>query len=50
MPYILLWISLVLVSLSLIFLAKWVKEGAQIYALLGLTVVELSLIMALNIL
>lgn len=50
MPYILAWISLVLVSLSLIFLGKWVKEETQIYALLGLTVVALSLIMVLNIL
>lgn len=50
MSYIFAWISLVLVSLGLIFLGKWVKEEAQAYALIGLVVVEISLIIVLNIL
>jgi hypothetical protein len=47
MSHILSWISLVFVSLGLIFLGKWVKEEAQIYALIGLTIVEISLIVVL---
>lgn len=48
MSYILVWISLVIVSLSLIFLNKWVKKGTQIYALIGLIIVEISLITILS--
>lgn len=48
MIYILTLISLVIVSLGLIFLNRWVKNEAQIYALIGLVVIEVSLIMALN--
>jgi cadmium resistance protein CadD (predicted permease) len=43
MVYTLAWISLVLVSLSLIFINRWVKEEAQLYALIGLIVIEASL-------
>jgi len=48
MPFILSWISLVFVSLGLIFLGRWVKKEAQIYALVGLVIVEVSLIIVLN--
>ncbi len=50
MIYIFVWISLIIVSLSLIFLDKWVKKEAQTYTLIGLIIVEISLIMVLNIL
>jgi len=50
MSYILTWISLVIVSLGLIFLGKWVKKEAQIYVLIGLIIVEISLIIVLTIL
>ena len=50
MSYILTWISLVFVSLGLIFLGRWVKKEAQIYALIGLVIVEVSLIIALSVL
>jgi len=48
MAYILTWISLVVVSLSLIFLGRWVKEEAQVYVLVGLVMVEISLIVVLS--
>ena len=47
MAFTLAWISLVIVSLGLIFLGRWVKEKAQIYALIGLAFVEISLIVVL---
>jgi len=47
MTFVLSIISLILVSLSLLFLGKWVKEEAQIYALIGLAIVEVSLIVVL---
>lgn len=47
MAYILLWISLVIISISLIFINRWVKEKVQKYALVGLIIVEISLIVAL---
>lgn len=50
MTYVLAWISLLFVSISLIFLGKWVKKEAQICALIGLVIVEISLIMALSVL
>lgn len=49
MIYILHWISLVVLSFGLIFIGRWVKEEAQVYALIGLIIVGLSLIIALNI-
>ena len=48
MTYILVWISLLLTSLSLIYLGRWVKEYAQIYALTGLTFVVITLIVVLS--
>ena len=48
MSYILSWISLVFVSIGLIFLSRWVKKEAQIYVLIGLVIVEISLIIALS--
>lgn len=45
-----IWVSLVIVSFGLIFLNKWVKKEAQTYALVGLVILEISLIMILNIL
>lgn len=50
MTSILVWISLALVSISLIYLFRWVKEGAQVYALIGLVFVEITLIIVLNVL
>jgi len=50
MVYILTWTSLVLISLSLVYLSKWVKEGALVWALVGLAFVEITLIMVLRIL
>jgi len=47
MAYTLAWISLVLISISLIYLNRWVKKETQIYALIGLVVVEISLIVVL---
>lgn len=47
MPHVLSWISLVLVSFGLIFLGRWVKTEAQTYALVGLLIVEVSLIVVL---
>ena len=41
------WISLVFVSLGLIFLGRWVKRQVKVYALIGLAVIEVSLIMVL---
>ena len=49
MTFVLAWISLVPVSLSLIFLGRWVREGAQVYALIFLAFVEISLVMVLRI-
>ncbi len=48
MSYILTWVSLVIVSFGLIFLGRWVKKETQIYALIGLAIVEVSLIIALS--
>jgi len=48
MSYILTWVSLVFVSLSLIFLDRWVKKEVQIYALVVLVIVEVTLIVALS--
>lgn len=48
MSYILTWISLVFVSIGLIFLGRWVKKEAQIYVLIGLVFVEISLIVVLS--
>ena len=42
------WISLVIISLGLIFLSRWVKEEVKVYALIGLAVVEVSLIVVLS--
>lgn len=50
MSFILVWISLVIVSVGLITLGKWVKKDAQVYALIGLIVVEIALIATLAIL
>lgn len=47
MIYVLAWISLVLISVSLVFLNKWVKEEALVYALVGLGLVEISIIFIL---
>lgn len=48
MIYFLTWVSIVFVSLGLIFIGRWVKEEAQIYALIGLVIVDISLFIALN--
>lgn len=47
MAHILAWISLVLVSSSLIFLNKWVKQGIQAYMTIGLIIVLISLVVIL---
>ncbi len=47
MIYVFTLVSLIIVSSSLIFLGKWVKRDMQIYALIGLTIIEISLIMIL---
>lgn len=44
MAFILSWLSLVLVSVSLIYIGRWVRDEAQIYALFGLIFVEISFI------
>lgn len=46
--YILAWISLVLVSFSLIFLSRWVEKKAMTYALIGLVFIEVTLIVVLG--
>jgi len=46
--YFMTWISLVIVSLGLIFLGRWVKDEVKVYALIGLVVIEVSLIMVLS--
>jgi len=49
MLYILHWLSLVILAFGLLFIGRWVKEEAQGYALVGLLMVAVSLITALNI-
>ncbi len=48
MTYFLTWISLVLVSLSLIYLGRWVKKESQTQALIGLVIVGVTLIVVLS--
>jgi len=50
MTYILTWLSLVITSLGLVFIGRWVKKEAQVYVLVGLTIVVISLVMTLTVL
>ena len=43
------WLSLIILSFGIIFIGRWVKNETQVYALAGLTIVMLSLIIALDI-